>query len=506
MYSRVKTCTLFGLNGYEVDVETDLSRSLPKVSLVGLPDTAIKESIERVKSAINNSAYDFPNKKITINLAPANLRKDGSQIDLAIAVGILLSDGLIEKSPDDFVFLGELALDGKIYPISGALPMIISMREKGFRKFIVPYDNRREAALVRDVEIYPVKNLKDVVEFLRGNISLERAVGQISNTKVEYDNDFSDIKGQENLKRLLTIAAASKANCLFIGSPGSGKTMAAKRFPTILPQLDFEEAIEVTKIYSVAGLLKENALISTPPFRSPHHTASAVALIGGGTYPRPGEISLAHKGVLFLDELPEFSKNVLEVLRQPMEAKIINIARANGTVTFPSDFQLIVAMNPCPCGYSHSKKHECTCSAYQIQRYLSKISHPLLDRIDLHMEVSEVEYKEISTEKIPLSSEQMRDQVQNARDIQKERFKDKAYSFNSQIPDKDLKKYCKLDEQSKKLMEIAFNKYNMSARTYNKILKISRTIADMDNSDQIKEDHLLESIQYRSIDSKFWGN
>lgn len=506
MYSRVKTCTLFGLNGYEVDVETDLARSMPKVSLVGLPDTAIKESIERVRSAINNSGYEFPRKKITINLAPANLRKDGSQIDLAIAIGILLADGIIEKSPDDFVFLGELALDGKIYPVTGILAMIISMREKRYRRFIVPYDNRKEASLVSDVEIYPVKNFKDLVEFLKGNLSLKRAVGDISESEVTYDMDFSDIKGQDNLKRILTIAAASKANCLFIGSPGSGKTMAAKRFPTILPQLDFEEAIEVTKIYSVAGLLKDNALISTPPFRSPHHTASAVALIGGGTYPRPGEISLAHKGVLFLDELPEFSKNVLEVLRQPMEAKVINIARANGTVTFPCDFQLIVAMNPCPCGYFHSKKHECTCLPFQIQRYLSKISHPLLDRIDLHLEVSEVDYKEISTDKISKTSEEMRKEVLNARDVQRERFKGKPYKFNSEIPDKELKKYCQLDENCKRIMELSFKKYNMSARTYNKLLKIARTIADMSKSEKIKEDHLLESIQYRVIDSKFWGN
>ncbi|WP_308533385.1 YifB family Mg chelatase-like AAA ATPase [uncultured Peptoniphilus sp.] len=506
MYSNIKTCSLFGLNGYVVDVETDMVRGMPKITLVGLPDLAIKESLERVKSAINNSGYEFPKKRITINLAPANLKKDGSQIDLAIAVGILTAGGSIEKSPDDYVILGELALDGKIYPVQGVLPMVISMREKGFSKFILPYDNRKEAALVSDVEIYPVKKLEEVVEFLLGNISLPRALGDFFESDVKYDMDFSDLKGQDNLKRILTIAAASKGNCLFIGSPGSGKTMAAKRFPTILPQLDFEEAIEVTKIYSVAGLLKENSLVTTPPFRSPHHTASAVALIGGGSYPRPGEISLAHKGVLFLDELPEFSKNVLEVLRQPMEAKVINIARANGTVTYPSDFQLIVAMNPCPCGYYGSKKHECTCSPYQIQRYLSKISHPLLDRIDLHLEVSEVDYKEISSNTLSKSSSEMRKEVEYARDVQKERFVDKPFNFNAEIPDKELSKYCKLDEASKKILELSYKKYRMSARTYNKLLKISRTIADLGHSSKIKEDHILEAIQYRTVDSKFWGN
>ncbi|MHC5098853.1 YifB family Mg chelatase-like AAA ATPase [Peptoniphilus genitalis] len=379
MYSCTKTCTLTGLNGYPVDVEVDLSNGMPKIILVGLADTAVKESTERVKSAIKNSGFDFPKKRITINLAPANLRKDGTQLDLAIAVSLLSCDESLEMDYSPYVYMGELALDGKINKIQGALPMVISMREKGYRKFIVPYENRKECAIVSDVEIYPVKTLEEVVSFIRGEIQIERCVGSLKREKVSYDMDFSDIKGQENLKRALEISASAKSNILILGSPGSGKTMAAKRFPTILPELDFEEAIEVTKIYSISGLLDDNSLITKPPFRSPHHTASAVSLIGGGRIPKPGEISLAHKGVLFLDELPEFSKSVLEVLRQPMESKDIIISRANANVKYPADFQLVVALNPCPCGYHNSKTHECTCSPYEIQRYLSKISHPLLD-------------------------------------------------------------------------------------------------------------------------------
>ncbi|MFR6448571.1 MAG: YifB family Mg chelatase-like AAA ATPase, partial [Peptoniphilus grossensis] len=405
-----------------------------------------------------------------------------------------------------YTYMGELALDGKVNKIQGALPMVISMREKGYRKFIVPYENRKECAIVSDVEIYPVKTLEEVISFIRGEIQIERCMGSFTREKVSYDVDFSDIKGQENLKRALEISACAKSNILILGSPGSGKTMAAKRFPTILPELDFEEAIEVTKIYSISGLLDDNALITKPPFRAPHHTASAVSLIGGGQIPKPGEISLANKGVLFLDELPEFSKSVLEVLRQPMESKDIIISRANASVRYPADFQLIVALNPCPCGYHNSKTHECNCSPYEIQRYLSRISHPLLDRIDIHLEVPEVNYKEISSERSGESSEVIRERVKAIREVQKDRFKNEIFKYNSEIPEKKLKKYCALDANSEKILELAFRKYGMSARTYNKILKIARTIADMDGCENIKEDHVLESIQYRTMDKKFWGN
>ena len=506
MYSCTKTCTLTGLNGYPVDVEVDLSNGMPKIILVGLADTAVKESTERVKSAIKNSGFDFPKKRITINLAPANLRKDGTQLDLAIAVSLLSCDESLEMDYSPYVYMGELALDGKINKIQGALPMVISMREKGYRKFIVPYENRKECAIVSDVEIYPVKTLEEVVSFIRGEIQIERCIGSLKREKVSYDLDFSDIKGQENLKRALEISASAKSNILILGSPGSGKTMAAKRFPTILPELDFEEAIEVTKIYSISGLLDDNSLITKPPFRSPHHTASAVSLIGGGRIPKPGEISLAHKGVLFLDELPEFSKSVLEVLRQPMESKDIIISRANANVKYPADFQLVVALNPCPCGYHNSKTHECTCSPYEIQRYLSKISHPLLDRIDIHLEVPEVNYKDISSERSGESSEAIRNRVKYVRELQKDRFRDESFKYNSEIPENKLKRYCALDKNSENILELAFKKYGMSARTYNKILKIARTIADMDGCENIKEDHVLESIQYRTMDKKFWGN
>ena len=505
MYTSTKTCSLTGLNGHEVQVELDMSNGLPKVILIGLAEGAVRESIERVRSAIKNSGYSFPRKKITINLAPADLRKDGTQLDLAIAMAILSLDEELDISDNPFIYLGELSLDGKVNKIAGALPMVISMREKGFRKFIVPYENRKECSIISDVEIYPVKTLEEVVEFLQQKIEIERSVGEFFREKVEYELDFSDIKGQENLKRAMEIAACSKSNILIIGSPGSGKTMAAKRFPTILPPLDFEEAIEVTKIYSISGLLENNSLITIPPFRSPHHTASAVSLIGGGRIPKPGEISLAHNGILFLDELPEFSKSVLEVLRQPMESKEINISRANANVKYPADFQLICALNPCPCGYHNSKNHECTCSPYEISRYLSKISHPLLDRIDLHLEVDEVDYKEISSDRNGESSSDIRKRVKLVREIQKDRFKDKTYKYNSEIPEKDLKKFCKLDEKSKKILEFAFKKYSMSARTYNKILKTARTVADLDGKENISEDHILESIQYRSVDTKFWG-
>ncbi|MDO5715704.1 MAG: YifB family Mg chelatase-like AAA ATPase [Tissierellia bacterium] len=505
MYSCIKTCTLQGLNGFAIDVEVDLTNGLPKVSLVGLPDTAIKESVERVRSAIKNSGYEFPRKRITINLAPANLKKDGTQMDLAIAVALICAQGMVDKSPDDYIFLGELALDGQINEISGALPMVISMREAGFRKFMVPYGNRKECSVISDVEIYPVHTFEEVIEFLTGQRQLERVTEHVDYSKVTYDLDFSDIKGQHGLKRMMEIAASMKANMLCVGVPGSGKTMAAKRFPTILPPLTFEEAIEVTKIYSVSGLLHNHALITTAPFRSPHHTASAAALIGGGQIPKPGEISLSHKGVLFLDELPEFSKHVLEVLRQPLESKEIQIARANASLTYPADFLLIGAMNPCPCGYSGSKKRQCTCNPYQIHRYLSKISHPLLDRIDLHLEISEVEYQEISATIPEESSENIRARVELARNIQSDRFKDEDFRFNSEIPDKLLHKFIPLDSKVQKIMEMSYHRYQMSARTYNKILKIARTIADLDGSEKVREDHILESLQYRSVDGKYWG-
>ncbi|MGJ0846807.1 YifB family Mg chelatase-like AAA ATPase [Tissierella praeacuta] len=508
MYSRINTCVLEGLNGNIIEVETDLSRGLPVFNIVGLAGTSIKESKERVRAAIKNSGYEFPLSRITVNLAPANLKKEGSQMDLAIAIGILKSSGiLLEKNIKDTIFIGELSLEGKINPIQGALPMVISMRELNVSRCIVPYDNKDECSVIEDMEIIPVRSLKDVVDFLNGQLDIDPYIGDINtaDNEYEYDLDFADIKGQASLKRALEVAAAGSHNILIIGPPGAGKTMAAMRLPTILPKLSFEEAIEVTKIYSISGLLKTNSLIKERPFRSPHHTASATSLIGGGSVPKPGEISLANNGVLFLDELPEFSKNVLEVLRQPLEDGIVTIARANASLSYPAKFMLIASMNPCPCGFYGDPLHECTCTQGNIDRYLGKISNPLLDRIDIHIEVLPVEYNDLKGNNDEEKSSVIRERVKNARNIQLNRYKSQKIFTNSQISNRDIKKYCKLTAGSEKIMNQAFEKYKFSGRTYNKLLKVSRIIADLDGEEIIQDKHILESIRYRTLDSKYWG-
>lgn len=509
MYSKVNTCVLQGLNGNIIEVESDLSRGLPVFNIVGLPDVSIRESKERVRTAIKNSGYEFPLNRITINLAPANLKKEGSQMDLAIAIGILKSSGVImEKDISNTIFIGELSLEGKVNPIEGALPMVISMRKSNVKRCIIPFENKEECGVISDMEIIPVESLSQVVDFLNKEINIspyEKSIDTITSYEKRSSFDFSEIKGQSGLKRALEVAAAGFHNVLIIGPPGSGKTMAARRLPTIMPKLALEEAIEVTKIYSISGLLTSNSLIEERPFRAPHHTASAVSLIGGGRIPKPGEVSLAHNGILFLDELPEFKKSVLEVLRQPLEDGSVTISRANASLSYPADFMLIAGMNPCPCGFLGDNLNQCTCTQGSIDRYLGKISNPLLDRIDIHIEVSPVEYKDLKEERIEESSNEIRSRVERAREIQNNRYKDNSIFSNSQVQNKDILKYCRLKNSSEKIMKLAFEKYKFSARTYNKLLKVSRTIADLDGEESIEDKHILEAIRYRTLDNKYWG-
>ncbi len=509
MICKINSIGLIGIEGYTIEIEVDIQKGLPNFNMVGLPDAVVKESKERVRTAIKNSGFEFPVDKITVNFAPADIKKEGTHMDLAIAIGILVCSGNIEhKSVMGGIFIGELSLNGEIREVRGILPMIIEAQRLGYNSIFIPHENLGEAAFVKDCDVYTVSTLGELVDFFAGVAPLEKAVSSARQEEptLQSDVDFSEIKGQRAARRAAEIAASGFHNLLMIGPPGGGKTMLAQRLTTILPQLTFDQGLDTTKIYSIAGMLKNNnRIIMAPPFRSPHHSSSTASIIGGGSVPMPGEVSLAHNGVLFLDELPEFRRDILEALRQPLEDGEVSISRVKGRYKYPSRFLMVASMNPCPCGYYGYQLKQCRCSENQIRAYLNRVSGPLLDRIDIHINIDPVKYEEINSDQTEEGSEEIKKRVERVKAVQLERFKNEGILFNSQMKQRHIKRYCPMTIKAEALIESAFKSMTLSTRAYGKILKVARTIADMDSEEKIGEKQVAEAIQYRVLDRKYWA-